>query len=319
MLANLKGVLTIMLLAVNVVLWFVPIFLVAVLKLIVPIPGWRSVTSRWLTWFGELWVSCNQGILRLTQAIVWDVRGVESLERHEWYLVISNHRSWADILILQSVFNGHIPFLKFFIKQRLVWVPFLGLAWWAMDMPFMKRYTRGQIERDPSLRGRDLATTRRACEKFRRIPTSIINFVEGTRYTAAKHADRASPYRHLLPPRAGGVAFVVSAMGDILHRLLDVTIVYTPATPSLWDLCTGRVERVIVRVEEHPIEPWLIAGDYLEDPAFRQEFQAWLSRLWSHKDAVVDSIVRERSGAGTPSGTQAPAATEGRSMDARLR
>lgn len=293
MLASLRGVLTILLLTSNVILWFIPIFAVAILKLVLPLAGWRRITSRWLTWFGEHWVAWNQGILALTQHIAWDVRGVESLSTREWYLVVSNHRSWVDILILQAVFRGHIPFLKFFIKQRLVWVPFLGLAWWAMDMPFMKRYTRAQIERDPSLRGRDLATTRRACEKFRTIPTSIINFVEGTRYTDAKRAERDSPYEHLLTPRAGGIAFVLSAMGDILHRLLDVTIVYRPSTPSLWDLCTGRVERVAVRVDERPIEPWLAAGDYLDDAAFREDFQAWLTRLWTHKDAVIAGILAE--------------------------
>ena len=294
MLANLKGVVTIVLLTLNVVFWFVPIFVVAIFKLILPIPAWRRLTSRWLTWFGEHWVWCNGRILALTQDIEWDVRGVESLTPREWYLVVSNHRSWVDILMLQAAFHRRIPFLKFFIKQQLVWVPFLGLAWWAMDMPFMRRYTREQIERDPSLRGRDLETTRRACEKFRDMPTSIIVFVEGTRYTPAKRSERASPYEHLLAPRAGGIAFVLGAMGDILHRLLDVTIVYEPPAPSLWDLCTGRLERVVIDVSERPIDPWLVAGDYLDDPVFRENFQAWLADLWARKDGVIAGVVAER-------------------------
>jgi 1-acyl-sn-glycerol-3-phosphate acyltransferase len=312
MLANLKGVLTILLLTLNVVFWFVPIFIIAIFKLILPIPAWRRLTGRWLTWFGEHWVWCNGRIFALTQDIDWDVRGVESLTPREWYLVVSNHRSWVDILMLQAAFHGRIPFLKFFIKQQLVWVPFLGLAWWAMDMPFMRRYTREQIERDPSLRGRDLETTRRACEKFRGMPTSIIVFVEGTRFTTAKRRERASPYENLLAPRAGGIAFVLSAMGDILHRLLDVTIVYEPPSPSLWDLCTGRLERVVIDVTEHPIEPWLVQGDYLDDPAFRERFQGWLADLWAHKDAVIKELVAERAPAGDADG--GGSATRGRSV-----
>ncbi|HSN72730.1 MAG TPA: acyltransferase [Steroidobacteraceae bacterium] len=312
MLANLKGVLTIVLLTLNVIFWFVPIFIIAVLKLVLPVAGWRRLTSRWLTWFGEHWVRCNQGIFAITQNIAWDIRGVESLQPRDWYLVVSNHRSWVDILILQGVFVGHIPFLKFFIKQQLRWVPFLGLAWWAMDMPFMKRYTREQIERDPSLKGRDLATTRRACEKFRTMPTSIINFVEGTRYTPAKKQERSSPYEHLLPPRAGGIAFVLSAMGDILHRLLDVTIVYRPASPSLWDLCTGKLERVVVHVRERPIERWLVEGDYLESPEFRDAFQRWLTGVWSEKDALIGGLLEEPGMRGLEPGHRGMAGVESR-------
>jgi 1-acyl-sn-glycerol-3-phosphate acyltransferase len=205
--------------------------------------------------------------------------------------VVSNHRSWVDILVLQAVFNRRIPFLKFFLKQQLIWVPFLGLAWWALDFPFMRRYTAAHLAQHPEDRGKDLEATRRACEKFRLIPTSVMNFVEGTRFTPAKHAAMKSPYRHLLPPRAGGVSFVLSAMGGMLHSKLDVTIAYTTGTPTLWDLCCGRVGRVIVDVRRRPIEAWLSAGDYSEDPAFRARFQAWLAAVWTEKDALLERLL----------------------------
>jgi 1-acyl-sn-glycerol-3-phosphate acyltransferase len=292
MLANLKGALTFVLLTVNVIVWFVPILMVGLVKLLIPLPAWRRWTSRWLTWFGERWVGCNQRILALTQSIEWHVTADAALDPHEWYLVIANHRSWIDILVLQGALHERIPFLKFFIKRVLVWVPFLGLAWWAMDMPFVRRHTRAQIERRPELRERDLETTRRACARFRAIPTSVIVFVEGTRHTARKAGERASPYRHLLPPRAGGMAFVLAAMGDILHRLLDVTLVYEPAAPSLWDLCCGRVRRIVVDVREHPIEHWLTGGDYTRDAAFRERFQAWLGTVWVDKDMRIEALQR---------------------------
>jgi 1-acyl-sn-glycerol-3-phosphate acyltransferase len=231
----------------------------------------------------------------MTQASRWDIRGAEYLRRREWYLVISNHRSAADILVLQTVFNRRIPFLKFFIKQQLIWVPFLGLAWWALDMPFMKRYSREFLAKHPELQGRDLETTRAACEKFRRVPTSVFNFVEGTRFTPEKQAASVSPYRHLLPPRAGGVGFVLGAMGGMLHSLLDVTIVYDGVTPSLWSLCCGRLSQIVIHVNERKVEDWLTEGDYAADELFRDRFQQWLAGVWTEKDELITSILQESS------------------------
>ena len=121
---------------------------------------------------------------------------MDGLARHEWYLMTSNHQSWADILVLQKVTNRRVPSLKFFLKQELIWVPLLGLAWWALDFPFMKRYSRAQLEKRPELKGKDMETTRKACEKYAHYPVSVMNFFEGTRFTEEKHRQQNSPYRH---------------------------------------------------------------------------------------------------------------------------
>jgi len=286
----LRGAITISLMTLNVIVCFVPILLLAIAKLLVPLPAWRVLMSRGLVGCAELWITFNKGILGLTQSIRWDVRGEGALRRHEWYLMICNHQSWVDILVLQAVFNRQVPFLKFFIKQQLMWVPLLGIAWWALDMPFMKRYSREYLENHPERRGRDLESTRRACEKFRDTPTTVINFVEGTRSTADKRQLSQSPYRYLMPPRAGGVGFVLGAMGDILHSLIDVTIVYGGPAPSLWDLCCGRVDRIVVDIRVMEIEPWLCRGDYIGDPEFRARFQEWISDLWRRKDETVAEL-----------------------------
>ncbi len=292
-LPHLRGAFTISLFTLNVVFWFIPIIFIGLAKLLIPVQGWRDLMSRWLSTLGENWISCNGLILGLTQSITWDVEGNTSLARRGWYLVISNHQSWVDILVLQKVFNRRIPFLKFFIKQQLIWVPFLGLAWWAMDMPFMRRFSREYLAKHPEMRGKDLEATRTACEKFERIPTSIINFVEGTRVTPAKQRERESPYRHLLPPRAGGIAFVLGAMGDTLHDLLDVSIVYPGGAPSMWDLCCGKLRCVVVRISSQPIEPWLLQGDYQDNDGFRLRFQQWLAQMWSQKDGQIDVILEQ--------------------------
>lgn len=165
----------------------------------------------------------------------------------------------------------------------------LGLAWWALDFPFMRRYTREQLARQPQLRGKDVATTRKACEKFRQLPVAVINFVEGTRLTPAKHQHQHSPYHHLLLPRAGGVAHVLACMGDQLHQLLDVTIYYPQGIPSFYDFVAGRVHRVEVRVQRQPIDAALI-GDYQGDALFQQRFQNWLNQLWQSKDEQLQRL-----------------------------
>ena len=290
MIRTLKGVLVLVLIVTNIVFWFIPILVFAIIRLVLPFAVVRRFTSRVLIACGENWVSVNNWLEDVTQDIRWHFRGQEQLRRRDWYLVVANHQSWVDIIVLQRVFSRRIPFLKFFIKQVLIWVPFLGLAWWAMDMPFMKRYSRAYLKRHPEKRGADLEATRKSCERFAEVPTTVINFVEGTRFTAEKHAATDSAFTHLLPPRAGGVAFALSVMGEQFRSLLDVTIVYPGGSRSFWELCTGRIRDVIVDVREIPVEPWMREGDYLNDEAFRERFQHWLSELWHAKDARIAAI-----------------------------
>jgi len=293
---TLRGILTMQLIGLNLLFWVIPLYGVALLKLL-PVAGLREACNRLLVKLAENWISGNQLILRLSQGIRWDVAGVELLPRHDWYLVVCNHQSWVDILVLQGVFNRRIPFLKFFLKRQLIRVPVLGLAWWALDFPFMRRHAREYLERHPEARGQDLEATRRACEHFSRSPTSIMNFVEGTRFSPEKHASQGSPYRHLLKPRAGGTAYVLAAMGDILHRILDVTIAYPGRVPSFWDLCCGRARRVIVRVSVREIPEWSRHGDYHGDENFRARLQDWFSALWEEKDDQIGALLAKASSA----------------------
>ncbi len=285
--STLRGVVTLTLMVLNVIVMVGPLFVVALLKFLVPVRAWRKGLSRVLTAIAEQWIAQNNLIFRVMRALPLDVRGDDGLSSKEWYLVLSNHSSWVDILVLQAVFNRRIPFLKFFLKQQLIWVPLLGLAWWALDFPFMRRYTSEYLKKHPEMRGKDLEATRTACAKFSEMPTSVMNFVEGTRFTEVKHAAQSSPFRHLLLPRAGGTSFVLSAMGGVLHSILDVTIVYVPKGPSLWDLCCGRVRRVVVDIRKRAIEEWMSAGDYANDPAFRERFQRWLTGVWAEKDGLL--------------------------------
>ena len=277
-------------LTVNTVFWFVPVMTLALLKLILPIVVLRRMLTRWLMWCAENWIAVNALALRGSGSGNWRVDGVESLDRNGWYLVFANHQTWVDIVVLQVALNRRIPLLKFFIKQQLIWFPLLGLGFWALDMPFMKRYSPSYLARHPEKKGADLEATRKACEKFRNTPTSVINFVEGTRFSEAKRAARNSPYEHLLLPRAGGVAVALSAMGEVFDAILDITLVYADAPPKFWDMICGDRVEVTMDVRMLPIDRELIAGDYQNDREFRRYVHRWLGGLWQEKDARIAEI-----------------------------
>ncbi len=288
MFAKLPGLIRIplamLLLGVNIVLHVLLLFVFTLVKVIVPIRPIRQACSRVLVVIAESWIGVNNRLFDSFTRIRWQVEGLSGLRRDGNYLVLCNHQSWVDIPVLQKVFNRRIPFLRFFLKQQLIWVPLLGPAWWALDFPFMKRYSRETLVRHPELQGKDREATRRACEKFRHMPVSVMNFVEGTRFTPAKHKAQSSPYRYLLRPKAGGLAFVLDAMGEALHAIVDVTIVYPEGPCTLMDLIAGRVHDIRVHVRERPIDATLI-GSYDEDAAFRGRVKSWVSTLWSEKDA----------------------------------
>jgi 1-acyl-sn-glycerol-3-phosphate acyltransferase len=288
MFAKLPGLIRIplasLLLAINIVLHVTALFVFTLFKVIVPIRAVRLACSRVLVVIAESWIGVNNRLFDSFTRIRWQIDGLAGLRRDGNYLVLCNHQSWVDIPVLQKVFNRRIPFLRFFLKQQLIWVPLLGPAWWALDFPFMKRYSRETLLRHPELQGKDREATRLACEKFRHMPVSVMNFAEGTRFTPAKHDAQSSPYRYLLRPKAGGLAFVLDAMGDALHAILDVTIVYPEGPCTMMDLIAGRVHDIRVHVRELPIEAGL-TGDYDEDAAFRGRVKLWVNTLWREKDA----------------------------------
>jgi 1-acyl-sn-glycerol-3-phosphate acyltransferase len=299
--APIHGAIGLIAFALNTLFWAVPLFVVALVKLLMPVPSLRRRLSLLLTQIAEGWIAVDSWMMAAIQRAPWCLTGLEGLRRDASYLICCNHSSWVDILILQRVFYRRVPFLRFFLKQELIWVPVLGLAWWALDFPFMKRYSPDYLASHPEKRGVDVATTRRACEKFRYAPTSILNFLEGTRFTPEKRQKQGSPYRHLLRPKAGGMANAISAIGDKFEALLEVTIVYPDGPVELWGLLSGRLRRVVVHVEQRPIPPEWSGADYMADPAFRAAFQAWVQQIWAEKDARIGRVLAESESPAAPS------------------
>ena len=283
LLAPIKATFAAVVLAVNTLFGFTLMMPLALLKLVLPLRAVRSVADVLLNAIAENWISVNNAWIGLVGQRNWQISGVEGFKRKGWYLVSSNHQSWVDILVLQRVFNRRIPLLKFFIKYELIFVPVIGLAWWALDFPFMRR-------KGGSSARQDLEAARKACEKFRVVPTSVISFLEGTRYTPGKHAQQNSPYKHLLKPKTGGIAMALETLGDQLETLVDVTIVYPDGVPTFTDLLAGRVRNVTVTVRQVHIPQDLHAAQDGTDPQYRQRLQGWINGLWEAKDAELEAL-----------------------------
>ncbi|MDM3886247.1 acyltransferase [Pseudomonas sp. BCRC 81390] len=289
----LTGILTTTLLLLNTLVLIGPLLVFALLKLVLPGRG-RDYASWAVMWVAETWSEVDKAIFALCIPTQWDIRGVENLRRDTSYLAVSNHQTWVDIPALIESLNRRTPFFKFFLKKELIWVPLLGLAWWGLDYPFMKRYSKAFLEKHPELKGKDLEITKAACELFKRQPVTVVNYLEGTRFSEAKRVEQQSPYRHLLKPKAGGVAFVLAALGEQLDALLDVTIVYPGnQAPGFWALLNGSISRVIIDIRVRELDPALWAGDYENDAEFRQTVQGWVNRLWVEKDQRIEQLRAE--------------------------
>lgn len=292
-----KGTLAILAISLNTIVLTLVLCLCSTAKWLAPTAASRNRVRAFLAHIAEAWISINNAILSLYRRTDWDVELPPGLRRDGCYLVSCNHRSWVDILVLQRCFNRRLPLLRFFLKRELIRVPFLGMAWWALDFPFMRRDSKTRLARRPGLKGRDLENARKACEKLRDIPVAMMNFPEGTRFSPAKRDRMQAPYEHLLIPRIGGMGQVLYALGDQLDALIDVTIVYPGCPPgaggpSFWDLLTGRIPRIVAHVKRREIGTALRGRDMRADPAYRRDLEAWMNRLWEEKDRLIANLLQ---------------------------
>lgn len=285
------GVVTLLSLIVSITFWFL-MMLPGVLLRCVPIHGLQRLASRYCVRLATNWVATNVLLLRLLHRVNWEVDLEGDLDPKKSYLLVANHQSWADILMLFDVFHQRTPFARFFLKRDLMYVPIVGVVCWAMDFPFMTRKAAAA----------DLATTRRACELYREVPVTVVNFLEGTRFSVEKQAATGSPYARLLKPKAGGVAYTLNAMGDQFAGVVDVTVEYAPTRRALaWSWLCGEQADVRLHVAVRPVPEHLLDGDYGSDPAHRAAVQAWLHELWTKKDARLQGGLGRETRAPLPS------------------
>lgn len=272
----------------NVVFFGSLILLFGLFKLFVPHGFINTLLHK--AYYG--WCIGNRVGLRLgCSDIRINING--NLNSQSWYLLICNHLSWLDIAVLSSV--NALPAPKFFLKDELKYVPFIGSSAWALGMPFMKRVSKAQIAKNPKLKGLDIARTKQSCHNFRDYPTTIINFVEGTRYTDDKHKKQQSPFKHLLKPKAGGIGFALEVLGEQFDAMLNTTLVYSGRTDhTCRNLLKGELDSIYVSLEVMPINEKM-RGSYQTDEIFKMNFQQYVNDLWLAKDKQLSGIYTQKS------------------------
>jgi 1-acyl-sn-glycerol-3-phosphate acyltransferase len=291
-----RGAITIVLLTLNAMFWGGCIVLLGTVKFAIQITAPRSRARTrvilMLAWLGSRWVAGCDGIFDLMLPTEWEISGIgDDVRPDGHYLIISNHVSWVDIFALFA-FQGRAAFIRFFLKSQLIWAPIVGQACWALEFPFMRRHTPEYLEKHPEKRGADLATTRKACQRYRNFPVAILNFVEGTRFTKSKRDEQESPYRHLLRPRAGGISFVLAALGDQLDAMYDVTLAYPPdGEVTMWQFVSGHVPKIIIRARRvAPPTQFFDSSVTTPGPA-REELRSWMDDLWMKKDEELSELL----------------------------
>ena len=237
------------------------------------------------------WTGGNRWLLKRLDLIEPDIdwKHIDDVSLDKWYLVISNHQSWTDIILLQSYLYGKIPPLKFFTKQQLIWVPGIGLAMYVLGFPYVKRVSKAQIKANPNLRNADRDNITEACKGFKNHPTSILNFLEGTRRTSAKQLNQSSDYKNLLKPKIGGIEYVIKDMGDYLHKLIDVTIVYPDGTPTFWQFVKGECRSVKFVVSHYEIPKEVLVDNDIER---RSSLSGWIKTIWMQKDQQISEMTQ---------------------------
>ena len=286
---NIKGILGFLAVVINTLFWCLFLLTIAIFKLLIPMESWKRLCTKLIINIGECWIYCNGLWIQALHRPRWNVEGFEELDSSNWYLAVANHQSWADIFVLQGITNRKIPMLKFFMKHALIWVPVIGLAWWALDMPFLKRYTKEEIQKNPELRGKDIKAMEKSFERYSRYPVSIFSFAEGTRFTKEKKDNQLSQFEYLLNPKIGGIGLTLTTM-PYINLLLDFTIHYEDERRSFWDFLCGRMSKADVRVRQINIPDNLLSKNYEDDPVFRENLKEWVYDIWSDKEKYLEEV-----------------------------
>lgn len=289
--APIKGTLNALFIVLHTLFWCIPLYFFYFLRLLANSTTFRKAINRCIIYVCSGWIRSNNLMMKQTMSIHLDTPSLAGLSQEQWYFIICNHQSWTDILILQQLCLDRIPFIRFFIKKQLLWLPAINLAWVALDFPIMHRHSKEQLAKNPQLREVDRMNTQNACKKYQHMPVTILNFLEGTRFTPKKHHHQQSPYQNLLLPKSGGFALAINAMDKKITHVLDITIVYPEGRKTFWDFLCGRVHQIVVKLTEREVPADLLQGNYTEDEAYRKKFKQWIEAIWLEKDTLIKQLL----------------------------
>lgn len=273
-----------------------PILTLGLIKTIIPSKTLDEMAIAW----GNNWIGVNNWLIdNILPDIDWQITLPTNLHKNGRYLLVCNHQSWVDTTVMQYVGLERMPLTRFFTKWELIFIPFVGLAFKVLGFPMMKRHSKKDIAKNPALKKQDLEEARRACTNLQSQPYTLLNYLEGTRFTPQKQAEQQSPFQHLLKAKTGGLALAINVLGREIDALLDMTIVYPDGIPDYGDFWTGRVRRIAVDIREIELPSWVLQGNYEDDADFREKFQDWVSQLWKDKDQRIEQMQHDLKHGGT--------------------
>ena len=285
---NLIGIISSTILIVNTLILAILMIPLGIIKFLIPIKSLRASFTKIIIKIGEIWISVNSlWVIKLHKPNL-EIHGQENLDGNSWFLSTSNHQSAADIFIVQLITNRKIPMLKFFIKYELIYVPVIGICWWALDMPFLKRYTQEQIKRNPKLEGRDYKKMKKSLEHYSLHPVSIFSYAEGTRFSKEKHINQNSKFSHLLKPKEGGLAIALSNVNKI-KELIDITIIYDSDNLGFWNYLCGNIKNIKIFISKTKIPSKYLIDTLITNNELRSDFKLWLYDRWAEKDVLISN------------------------------
>ena len=287
--SSIIGLITFLLILIELIIGFGTLAIINIPRGIIPLKSFKIFLAKISNIIGDLTVYGLKLIMLLMHGNNIKVINDQEFDKNEWYMAMSNHQSWGDIFILLVTANYKLPLLKFFMKKELWWIPFVFLANKTLNMPFVNRHTKKEIEQNPSLRDMDYQNTLKSCKRFLRTPSTIFSYAEGTRFTNEKHHQQGSKYKNLLEPKIGGMATALSAMPNI-NTLVDYTVIYKSNKRSAWNFATGEMREVKVLVSKHTIPENLKNRNYSKDQKYREDFKNWIESIWDQKDKDIENL-----------------------------
>ena len=244
------------------------------------------------------WISSNNAVIdNILPKKDWRISLPDDVNTQGKYLLVSNHQSWVDTSIVQYISEKRLPLTRFFTKFELIYIPVVGQAFYFLDFPMMRRHSKEAIAKNPALQGKDIEEAKRACALLKNKPFTLLNYLEGTRFTAIKRDKQHSPYKNLLKPRAGGLSLAINALGDDMDGILDMTIVYPDGVPTYGDLWKGNIKRLGVDVRHIKMPDALFTaiqnGGYENDETVKAQMFDWVEDIWQQKDQRITDMLAE--------------------------
>jgi len=140
----------------TVILYLVMLFLVIILY---PFDKKRKVAHAQCYWWSDILVSLNP-------AWKMNISGLENIDRKKAYVIVANHQSMVDILVLYKIKTQ----FKWVAKESLFKVPFVG---WCMSLAKHIKLERGKFA--------SIKKVYREAAGWLRGGISVLFFPEGTR------------------------------------------------------------------------------------------------------------------------------------------